>query len=82
MEEMTMPEIAEAIGVPVNTAHSMLRAACQEFDESVDALVRGRRHGRDGAAPVAFLRPVGVPNVQERMHGGSGSDDDVGGATT
>jgi RNA polymerase sigma-70 factor (ECF subfamily) len=37
LEEMTMPEIAEAIGVPLNTAYSRLRVARQEFN---DALAR------------------------------------------
>ena len=32
LEEMTAPEIAEAIGIPLNTAYSRLRAARQEFD--------------------------------------------------
>jgi RNA polymerase sigma-70 factor (ECF subfamily) len=32
LEEMTMPEIAEAIGVPLNTAYSRLRSARQEFN--------------------------------------------------
>jgi RNA polymerase sigma-70 factor (ECF subfamily) len=37
LEEMTMPEIAEAIEVPLNTAYSRLRVAREEFD---DALAR------------------------------------------
>jgi RNA polymerase sigma-70 factor, ECF subfamily len=32
LEEMTAPEIAEAVGIPLNTAYSRLRAARQEFD--------------------------------------------------
>ncbi len=39
LEEMTAPEIAEAIGIPLNTAYSRLRAARHEFDE---ALLRHR----------------------------------------
>jgi RNA polymerase sigma-70 factor (ECF subfamily) len=35
LEEMTMPEIAEAIGIPLNTAYSRLRAARQEFNEAL-----------------------------------------------
>lgn len=35
LEEMTMPEIAEAIGIPLNTAYSRLRAARQEFSEAL-----------------------------------------------
>jgi RNA polymerase sigma-70 factor (ECF subfamily) len=34
LEEMTMPEIAQAIGIPLNTAYSRLRAARQEFNEA------------------------------------------------
>lgn len=39
LEEMTAPEIAEATGIPLNTAYSRLRAARHEFDE---ALLRHR----------------------------------------
>ncbi len=35
LEEMTVPEIAEAIGVPLNTAYSRLRVARQEFNEAL-----------------------------------------------
>jgi RNA polymerase sigma-70 factor (ECF subfamily) len=35
LEEMTMPEIAEAIGVPLNTAYSRLRIAREEFNEAL-----------------------------------------------
>jgi RNA polymerase sigma-70 factor (ECF subfamily) len=35
LEEMTAPEIAEAVGIPLNTAYSRLRIARQEFDELV-----------------------------------------------
>ena len=34
LEQMTIPEIAEAIGIPLNTAYSRLRAARQEFNEA------------------------------------------------
>jgi RNA polymerase sigma-70 factor (ECF subfamily) len=34
LEEMTMPEIAEAVGIPLNTAYSRLRAARHEFSEA------------------------------------------------
>ncbi len=34
LEEMTVPEIAEAIGIPLNTAYSRLRAARQEFNKA------------------------------------------------
>jgi RNA polymerase sigma-70 factor, ECF subfamily len=35
LEEMTMPEIAQAIGIPLNTAYSRLRAARHELSEAV-----------------------------------------------
>lgn len=35
LEEMTMPEIAEAVGIPLNTAYSRLRVARQEFNEAL-----------------------------------------------
>jgi RNA polymerase sigma-70 factor, ECF subfamily len=34
LEEMTVPEIAEAIGIPLNTAYSRLRAAREAFNEA------------------------------------------------
>jgi RNA polymerase sigma-70 factor (ECF subfamily) len=34
LEEMTVPEIADAIGVPLNTAYSRLRAARREFNDA------------------------------------------------
>ena len=35
LDEMTMPEIAQAIEIPLNTAYSRLRAARQEFNEAL-----------------------------------------------
>jgi RNA polymerase sigma-70 factor (ECF subfamily) len=35
LEEMTVPEIAEAVGIPLNTAYSRLRAARLEFNEAL-----------------------------------------------
>jgi len=35
LEEMTAPEIAEAIDIPINTAYSRLRAARQAFNEAL-----------------------------------------------
>jgi RNA polymerase sigma-70 factor (ECF subfamily) len=35
LHEMTAPEIADALGIPLNTAYSRLRAARQEFDEAL-----------------------------------------------
>jgi RNA polymerase sigma-70 factor (ECF subfamily) len=32
LEEMTMPEIAHSVGIPLNTAYSRLRAARQDFN--------------------------------------------------
>lgn len=46
LEEMTMPEIAEAIGVPLNTAYSRLRVARQEFNDGLarhEAVQKERR---------------------------------------
>ena len=44
LDELTVPEIAEILGIPLNTAYSRLRAARQAFEE---ALVR-RSAGREG----------------------------------
>jgi RNA polymerase sigma-70 factor, ECF subfamily len=47
LEEMSMPEVAEALGINVNTAYTRLRAARRQFEE---ALVRHRaRSARSGA---------------------------------
>jgi RNA polymerase sigma-70 factor (ECF subfamily) len=35
LQEMTVPEIAQSIGIPVNTAYSRLRAARQAFEEAL-----------------------------------------------
>jgi RNA polymerase sigma-70 factor (ECF subfamily) len=35
LEQMTMPEIADALGLNVNTAHARLRAARQEFEQAL-----------------------------------------------
>lgn len=35
LHEMTAPEIAEALGIPLNTAYSRLRAARQDFEEAL-----------------------------------------------
>ena len=47
LDELTVPEIAEILEIPLNTAYSRLRAARQAFDE---ALVRhsARSEGRGG----------------------------------
>ncbi len=45
IEEMTAPEIAEAVGIPLNTVYSRLRVARQEFSEIV-ARDRARAQSR------------------------------------
>ena len=40
LEEMTVPEIAEALEIPLNTAYSRLRAARALFDEKVQRRAR------------------------------------------
>jgi RNA polymerase sigma-70 factor, ECF subfamily len=35
LHEMTAPEIADALGIPLNTAYSRLRAAREEFEEAL-----------------------------------------------
>jgi len=35
LEEMTMPEVAEALGIPVNTAYSRLRLARVDFQREL-----------------------------------------------
>ena len=46
LEEMTMPEIAEAIEVPLNTAYSRLRGARQEFSEAFARYAAQQKGGR------------------------------------
>ena len=45
LEEMTAPEIAHALEIPLNTAYSRLRAARQAFEQ---ALARHTARGRSG----------------------------------
>jgi RNA polymerase sigma-70 factor (ECF subfamily) len=45
IEEMTAPEIAEGVGIPLNTVYSRLRVARQEFNEVV-ARERARAQSR------------------------------------
>jgi RNA polymerase sigma-70 factor (ECF subfamily) len=45
LEQMTAPEIADAVGIPLNTVYSRLRLARQAFDE---ALARHRARERSG----------------------------------
>jgi RNA polymerase sigma-70 factor (ECF subfamily) len=51
LEEMSMPEVAEALGINVNTAYTRLRAARKQFEE---ALVRHR--ARTATAKAAATR--------------------------
>jgi DNA-directed RNA polymerase specialized sigma24 family protein len=46
IEEMTAPEISEAVGIPLNTVYSRLRIARQEFSEIV-ARERARAQARE-----------------------------------
>jgi RNA polymerase sigma-70 factor, ECF subfamily len=44
VEERTVPEIAETLGIPLNTAYSRLRVAREEFKEAVTRIqLRGGR---------------------------------------
>jgi RNA polymerase sigma-70 factor (ECF subfamily) len=43
IEQMSVPEIAQAIDINVNTAYARLRAARKDFEEAVK-----RRHAKDG----------------------------------
>ena len=43
LEEMSAPEIAEAVGAPLNTVYTRLRLARRDFDEAV-----ARHAARDG----------------------------------
>ena len=45
LEQMTVPEMADAMGIPLNTVYSRLRAARQAFDR---ALSRHRARERNG----------------------------------
>lgn len=43
IEQMSAPEVAELLGIPVNTVYSRLRAARQAFSEAVERLSSGTR---------------------------------------
>lgn len=43
LEQLTMPEVADALGINLNTAYARLRAARQSFEQGV-----ARHHARDG----------------------------------
>ncbi|MGH7434499.1 MAG: RNA polymerase sigma factor [Polyangiaceae bacterium] len=46
LEDMAMPEIAEAVGIPLNTAYSRLRVARQEFELALARQTASQREGR------------------------------------
>jgi RNA polymerase sigma-70 factor (ECF subfamily) len=64
LEEMTAPEIAAAIGVPLNTVYSRLRAARLELEETLRRH-RARSQQRSTGAVCSFLRDKAVkpPNT-------------------
>ena len=47
LEQLSVPEIAEAVGINLNTAYSRLRAARQDFEQAV-----ARRRARDAWRPT------------------------------
>ncbi|WAS95546.1 RNA polymerase sigma factor [Nannocystis punicea] len=49
IEGMSAPEVAEALGVKLNTVYSRLRLARQQFKATVDRLQRGRGGPHGGA---------------------------------
>jgi RNA polymerase sigma-70 factor (ECF subfamily) len=64
LEEMTMPEVAEALGINVNTAYTRLRAARRQFEEAL-----GRYRARTANAPIvaaAAVRAVATAGAGRR----------------
>jgi RNA polymerase sigma-70 factor (ECF subfamily) len=51
LDELTVPEIAHILEIPLNTAYSRLRAARQAFEQAL-ARRSARREGRGGACRV------------------------------
>jgi RNA polymerase sigma-70 factor (ECF subfamily) len=48
LDDVAIPEVAEGLGVPLNTAYSRLRVGRQEFAEAVEALRKEEgRHGQE-----------------------------------
>jgi RNA polymerase sigma-70 factor (ECF subfamily) len=45
LEEMTVPEIAQAVGIPLNTAYSRLRLARAEFDKALARHIANEANG-------------------------------------
>jgi RNA polymerase sigma-70 factor (ECF subfamily) len=62
IEEMTAPEIAEVLGIPLNTVYSRLRVARTELEE---ALAQG---GRDRISGVEWGRAIG-DGIVHRVRG-------------
>ena len=52
MHGHTMPEVADALGVPLNTAYTRLRTARAEFREAFERLAKVPSRPRDGAGHV------------------------------
>ena len=50
LEEMTVPEIAKAVGIPLNTAYSRLRVARDEFNKEFARHVQREAQSRDAGA--------------------------------
>ncbi|HEU5074208.1 MAG TPA: sigma factor-like helix-turn-helix DNA-binding protein, partial [Polyangiaceae bacterium] len=46
LEEMSVPEIAAALDIPLNTAYSRLRHARQEFEAALARRLANERRGR------------------------------------
>jgi RNA polymerase sigma-70 factor (ECF subfamily) len=46
LDELTVPEVAEILNIPLNTAYSRLRAARQAFEEALARRTSRRSAGR------------------------------------
>ena len=44
LDELPIPEVAEALGIPLNTAYSRLRLAREDFEGAVRRLRAAREH--------------------------------------
>jgi RNA polymerase sigma-70 factor (ECF subfamily) len=64
-EQMTAPEIAQAIGIEVSTVYSRLRAARLEFEQAI-----ARRKNLDSRAPKAAGPTDRAPIAAGRTNGG------------
>jgi RNA polymerase sigma factor (sigma-70 family) len=66
LEQMTVPEIAEAVGINVNTAYARLRSARTSFDEALErqrARERWLSRSRSSGLPASIAPVV---SIQER----------------